>query len=61
VTVSAVRNIDDLKRLAAGGSAVVLISSLYAVYQRIQGVEVNKSYVDVDNKRRDAGTGGVLL
>ena len=48
VTVSAVRNIDNLKRLAAGGSAVVLISSLYAVYQRIQGVEVNKSYVDVD-------------
>lgn len=48
VTVSAVRNADDLKRLAAGGSAVVLVSSLYAAYQRIQGVEVNRSYVDVD-------------
>ena len=48
VTVSAVRNTDDFKRLAAGGSAVVLVSSLYAVYQRIQGVEVNKSYVDID-------------
>lgn len=47
VTVSAVRNINDLKRLAAGGSLVVLISSLYAAYQRIQGVEVNKSYVDL--------------
>ncbi len=48
VTVSAVRNADDLKRLAAGGSVVVLVSSLYAVYQRIQGVEINKSYVDLD-------------
>lgn len=48
VTVSAVRNTADLKRLAAGGSAVVLISSLYAVYQRIQGVEINKSFVDLD-------------
>lgn len=48
VTVSAVRTASDLKRLAAGGSAAVLISSLYAVYQRIQGVEVNASYVDLD-------------
>ena len=48
VTVSAVRNAGDLKRLAAGGSVVVLVSSLYAVYQRIQGVEINKSYVDLD-------------
>jgi O-antigen ligase len=48
VTVSAVRNTGDLKRLAAGGSAVVLVSSLYAVIQRIQGVEVNRSYVDLD-------------
>ena len=47
VTVSAVRNTDDLKRLAAGGAVCVLVSSLYAVYQRIQGVEVNESYVDV--------------
>lgn len=48
VTVGAVRNTGDLKRLAAGGSAAVLISSLYAVYQRIQGVEINKSFVDLD-------------
>ena len=48
VTVSAVRSTGDLKRLAAGGSMVVLVSSLYAVYQRIQGVEVNESYVDLE-------------
>lgn len=48
VTVSAVRSTGDLKRLAAGGSGVVLISSLYAVYQRIQGVEINKSFVDLE-------------
>lgn len=47
VTVSAVRSSDDLKRLAAGGGVCVLVSSLYGIYQRIQGVEVNKSYVDV--------------
>ena len=46
VTVSAVRGTEDLKRLAAGGGVCVLVSSLYGVYQRIQGVEVNKSYVD---------------
>lgn len=48
VTVSAVRGEDDLKRLAAGGGVCVLASSLYGVYQRIQGVEVNISYVDLD-------------
>ena len=47
VTVSAVRDEEDLKRLAAGGSVCVLVSSLYGVYQRIQGVEVNASYVDL--------------
>ncbi len=47
VTVSAVRCADDLERLAAGGGVCVLVSSLYGVYQRIQGVEVNKSYVDL--------------
>ena len=47
VTVSAVRNEEDLKRLAAGACFVVLVSSLYAVYQRIQGVKVNASYVDM--------------
>lgn len=47
VTVSAVRSAADLKRLAAGGAFCVLVSSLYAIYQRIQGVEVNQSYVDL--------------
>lgn len=47
VTVSAVRNAEDLKRLAAGAGFVVLVSSLYGVYQRIQGVAVNRSYVDL--------------
>jgi len=48
VTVSAVRCTADLKRLAAGGSVCVAVSSLYGVYQRIQGVEVNESYVDLE-------------
>lgn len=47
VTASAVRDTVDLKRLAAAGGFVVLVSSLYAVYQRIQGVEVKASYVDL--------------
>ncbi len=47
VTVSAVRCTEDLKRLVAGGGFCVLVSSLYGVYQRIQGVEVNESYVDL--------------
>ena len=47
VTVSAVRHGEDLKRLAAGGAVCVAVSGLYGIYQRIQGVEVNESYVDV--------------
>ena len=47
MTVSVVRNAEDLKRLAAGGAVCVLVSSAYGVYQRIQGVEVNASYVDL--------------
>ena len=47
VTVSAVQCTEELKRLAAGGGVCVLVSSLYGVYQRIQGVEVNESYVDM--------------
>jgi len=46
ITVSAVRNAEDLKRLAASAGAAVAVSSAYGVYQRIQGVEVNPSYVD---------------
>lgn len=47
VTVSAVRSAGDLKRLAAGGGVCVAVSSLYGVYQRIQGVEVSSSTVDL--------------
>ena len=47
ITVSAVRNAEDLKRLAAGAGFAVLVTSLYGVYQRIQGVEVKQSYVDL--------------
>lgn len=48
VTVSAVRHMEDLKRLAAGAGGCVLVSSLYGVVQRLQGVEVNASYVDLE-------------
>ena len=47
LTVSAVQNEYDLQRLVAGSSVCVLVSSVYGVIQRIQGVEVNPSYVDV--------------
>ena len=46
VTVSAVRHAGDLKRLCAGGAFVVMISSAFGVMQRIQGVEINRAYVD---------------
>ena len=48
VTVSALRSAEELKRLAAGASACVAVSSLYAVLQRLSGLEVNESYVDMD-------------
>ncbi len=47
VTVSALRSAEELKRLAAGASGCVAVSSLYAVFQRASGLEVNKSYVDL--------------
>lgn len=47
VTVSAVRHVKDLVRLAAGAGIGVFVSSAYAFVQRIQGVEVNASYVDL--------------
>lgn len=47
VTVSAVRHAGDLVRLAAGAGLGVFTSSAYGVVQRIQGVEVNASYVDL--------------
>ena len=48
VTVSGVQNTKQLKRLAAGGAFAAAVSALYGVYQRIQGVEVNASYVDLE-------------
>ena len=48
VTVSALRSGEELKRLAAGASGCVAVSSLYAIFQRLSGLEVNKSYVDMD-------------
>ena len=47
-TVSSVRSERDLKRLAAGGAVCVAVSGAYGVFQRIQGVEVNASYVDLE-------------
>ncbi len=47
VTLSAVRNSDDLKRLAAGGAVCVAVSGSYGILQRLQGIEVNESYVDL--------------
>ena len=38
----------ELKRLAAGASGCVAVSSLYAIFQRLSGLEVNTSYVDMD-------------
>ncbi|MDE6455651.1 MAG: O-antigen ligase family protein [Dysosmobacter sp.] len=47
VTVSALRSEEELKRLAAGAAGCAAVSSLYAVFQRASGLEVNKSYVDL--------------
>lgn len=47
VTVSAVRTEADLKRLAAGGGVCVAVSGIYGIMQRIQGVEVSASTVDL--------------
>ena len=47
VTVSAVRSGEDLKRLAAGGAVCVAVSGAYGVLQRVQGVEVSSSTVDL--------------
>ena len=46
VTVSAVERADDLKRLAGFATMGLFATSAYGVVQRIQGVEVNYSYVD---------------
>lgn len=47
VTVSAVERGSDLIRLAGFASAALFLVSCYGVVQRIQGVEVNASYVDL--------------
>lgn len=54
-TVSAPRGPGDLKRLAACGSTVILVSAVWAVVQRIQGVEIVAAYVD---KTMNAGMPG---
>ena len=58
LTISAVRHVDDLKRLAAGGCCAMAISSAYAVYQRIQGVDVKSAYVDAALNPDMPGRGG---
>ena len=47
LTVSAVRNGEDLKRLTIGGAVCVAVSGAYGIVQRVQGIEVNASYVDL--------------
>ncbi|MBR3640985.1 MAG: O-antigen ligase family protein, partial [Oscillibacter sp.] len=47
LTVSAVETAEDLKRLCAAGAACVLVTGAYGILQRLQGLEVNKSYVDL--------------
>jgi len=47
VTVSVVCSVEDLKRLVAGGAICVGVSGAYGIFQRIQGVEVNSSHVDL--------------
>ncbi len=46
VTVSAVERVDQLVRLAGFASLAMFATSAYGVVQRIQGVEINYSYVD---------------
>lgn len=47
VTVSAVERPEQLVRLAGMASLAMAVTSLYAVYQRIDGVDINYSYVDM--------------
>lgn len=47
VIVSTVERSSQLRRLAAMTSAGLVVVSVYAIVQRIQGVEVNPSYVDL--------------
>ena len=47
ITVSAVRSAEDLKRLCAGAAVCVGGTGVYGIVQRIQGVKVNPSYVDL--------------
>ena len=47
ITVSSVRNGEDLKRLCAGAAVCVAGTGAYGIVQRIQGVKVNPSYVDL--------------
>lgn len=51
ITVSAVRNGEDLKRLCAGAAVCVSATGAYGIVQRIQGVKVNPSYVDLKDRK----------
>ena len=46
VTVSAVERADQLKRLAGMATLAMFCTGALGVFQRIQGIEVNYSYVD---------------
>ena len=48
ITVSAVRNGEDLKRLCAGAAVCVGATGAYGIVQRIQGVKVFSNYFHVD-------------
>lgn len=47
VLVTTIEHKDQLVRLLGASSVALSVMSLYGLYQRIQGVEVNPSYVDL--------------
>lgn len=48
ILVSTVERWEQLSRLLSASSVALLVMSLFALYQRIQGVEVNPSFVDMN-------------
>ncbi len=48
ILVSTVEHWEQLSRLLSASSVALLVMSLFAFYQRIQGVEVNPSFVDMN-------------
>lgn len=51
ILVSTVEHWEQLSRLLSVSSVALLVMSLFALYQRIQGVEVNPSFVDMNLNR----------